>query len=390
MYIFLIRQFPDLDHMAPIICKIAQKGRDRIKLLCQNLDYDIQNNFMVEYLKDEFGIETEYSYEHFHGSAFKRFFSRSMLWIRRKFPGLGLRLFIRLQPFLYDGKWAERLFFHMGASALILDLHKDYKFSTRLLTQAARKLRIPIIAMTHGITMRLSDIERQTSLPMADFKIFPNRHKVEYFKTEEDSDKTIKILGSPRYCDEWEGTYNRMLEKRFSCFDLPDENGKLKVLFFERPKIGFYEDHDSVQVVRGLDFVNAAYKGKPRIRRPYQMIAGSQYPSARLIQWADVVVMSISSIALEVLWQKKILIYMKYLAPDDVCVFDQYGACWTVNSQDELINALKTIHENPSYEPYGQKNIEDLFRDVVYAGDRSRDILKDYSDFILSLNARMK
>ena len=390
MVIFLIRQFPDLDHMAPIICKIAQKGRDRIKLLCQNLDYDIQNNFMVEYLKDEFGIETEYSYEHFHGSAFKRFFSRSILWIRRKFPGLGLRLFIRFQPFLYDGRWAERLFSHMDASALILDLHKDYKFSTRLLTQAARKLRIPIIAMTHGITMRLSDIERQTSLPMADFKIFPNRHKVEYFKTEGDSDKTIKILGSPRYCDEWEGTYNRMLEKRFSCFDLPDENGKLKVLFFERPKIGFYEDHDSVQVVRGLDFVNAAYKGKPRIRRPYQMIAGSQYPSARLIQWADVVVMSISSIALEVLWQKKILIYMKYLAPDDVCVFDQYGACWTVNSQDELINALKTIHENPSYEPYGQKNIEDLFRDVVYAGDRSRDILKDYSDFILSLNARMK
>jgi hypothetical protein len=389
MYIFLIRQFPDLDHMVPIIHKMACDGVKDIKVLCQNMDYDIRNNFIVDYLKDELGIETTYSYEEVDNSTIRGFFSRLLLWIRRTMPNIGLRLFVRSHHMLYDEKWAENLLDGLKASALIFDYHRATKYSTDTLIKAARNKNIPIVLIPHAVPMRLSDLDK-IMLPYADYKVFPNYYTLNFYKTDTDTERTIRILGSSRYCDEWEGTYNRMLEKRFSCFDLPDDNGKLKVLFFERPKIGFYEDHDSVQVVRDLGFVNTAYKGKPRIRVPSQTIAGSQYPSARLIQWADVVVMSISSIALEVLWQKKILIYIKYLAPDDVCVFDQYGACWTVNSQDELINALKTVYENPNYEPYGQENIEDLFRDVVYAGDRSRDILTDYSGFILSLNAGTK
>lgn len=385
MYIFLIRQFPDLDHLAPVICWIGKKGHSNIKLLCQNLDYDIKKDFIVEYLKAEFGIDTEYSYDHIYGSIYRRLLSKLLRWVRRKFPRFGLGLFVRVHGFLYNVEWAERLLEQMRASALILDFQGDYKFSTRILTQAARKRRIPIIAMTHGITMRISDLEKLTSHPMIDYKIFPNRHKVDFFKTEEDSDETIKILGSPRYCDEWERTYNRMLEKRFPCSDLPHGDGKLKVLFFERPRIGFHEDHDSVQAVRALDFVDVVYKGKPRIKTPNQIIVGSEYPSARLIQWADVVVMSISSIALEALWQEKTLIYLKYLAPEDVCVFERYGACWSVNSQDELIDALKMIRENPTYKPYGHQSVVDLFRDVVYAGDRSKDVLKEHGDFLLSL-----
>jgi hypothetical protein len=387
VYIFLIRQFPDLDHLAPVICRIAQERKTKIKLLCQNLDYDIQNDFMVEYLKAEFGVDTEYSYDRFYGPIYKRLVSRLLLWVRRKFPRLGLSLFVRIHPFLYDVRWADGLLADLHASALILDFQEDYKFSTRILTQAARKRQISIIAMTHGITMRLSGLEKLTTHPILDYRIFPNRHKVDFFKAEEDSDKTIKIFGSPRYCDEWERTYNRMLAKRFPCLDLPHENGKLKVLFFERPRIGFSEDHHSVQAVKGLDFVSVFYKGKPRIKVPNQVIVGSEYPSARLIQWADVVVMSISSIALEVLWQKKPLIYMKYLAPDDVCVFEQYGACWSVNSEEELIGALKMIRENPDFKPYDPKCVDDLFRDVVYAGDRSRDVLKGHTDFLLGLGA---
>ena len=75
MLIFLIRQFPDLDHMTPVIYKICQGGKYSVKLLCQNLDYDINNDFLIQYLRDEFGIETEYTYDHFHDSALKRFLS---------------------------------------------------------------------------------------------------------------------------------------------------------------------------------------------------------------------------------------------------------------------------------------------------------------------------
>ena len=386
VYIYLIRQFPDIDHMAPIIYKMAQKGKNHSEILCQNLDYDIQNDFILNKLKEKFGINTRYSYDVFYGSSIKHLFSKLLLSVRNFSPRIGNSLFVRLHPMIYDKKWAENLLTHLKASALILDFHKASKFSTRVLTEAANKNQVPVVLVTHGVTMRLTGLESLKKIPLADYKIFPNGAKVEYYKTSRDSNQTIKILGSPRYCDEWEPIYNGLLKETFSCPDLPDEKGKLKVLFFERLRIGFYGDHDSVREVGKLDFVNVVFKGKVRIKSRYDKILGSKYPSARLIQWADVVVMSISSIALEILWQNKILIYLKYLAPDDVCVFDKYGACWPVNSQSELIDALRTIRENPEHRPYPKENVERLFKDVVYAGDRSRDVLNDYADFLVNLN----
>jgi hypothetical protein len=293
-------------------------------------------------------------------------------------------LFKKLHHHLYDKKWAEYLLTHLKASALILDFQKDSKFSTRVLTEAARQLRVPVIAITHGVTMRVSDIEEKSFLFAADVKICANHHQVEFYKTQNDTENDIKVLGSTRYCDEWERVYNTILSNTFECHDLPNDNEKLKVLFFERPKIGFYGDHDIVQTVGKLDFVNVVHKGKPKIKYASARVAGSSYPSARLVQWADVVVMSTSSIALEVLWQGKPLIYLKYLAPHDLCVFEQYQACWVVNSQSELTDALRQIHFNSAYRPYRQENVDRLLEDAVYAGNKSRDILSDYAELIVN------
>jgi hypothetical protein len=365
---------------------MAQKNSGEIKILCQNLDYDIHDNFLTKFFRDEFGIETEYSYDLYKANKIKRILAISLLWFRRVFPKNGVKLFKRLQHFLYDEKWAECLLAHLHASALILDFHKDSKFSTNVLTKAANKLHVPVIAITHGVTMRVSDIEKKTYLFSADYKVCANQHQVEFFKTESDAENDIKVLGSGRYCDEWERVYNHLLNSTFLCHDLPNKKKKLNVLFFERPKIGFYGDHDIVQAVGKLDFVNVIHKGKPKIKYASPNVAGSLYPSARLIQWADVVVMSTSSIALEVLWQGKTLIYLKYLAPEDLCVFEQYKACWVVNSQSELTDALREIHLNSNYKPYSQENVDRLLEDAVYAGNRARDVLSEYSDLIV--NAR--
>ena len=80
----------------------------------------------------------------------------------------------------------------------------------------------------------------------------------------------------------------------------------------------------------------------------------------------------------------KPLIYLKYLAPHDLCVFEQYQACWVVNSQSELTDALRQIHLNSAYRPYRQENVDRLLEDAVYAGNRSRDILSDYAELIVN------
>ncbi len=385
MHLFFIRRFPDVDHMFPIIYRMAQKGMP-LAVLCQNLDYNIAEDFMLEALKEEFGIEAQYTY-HVDRSVLRRSFSRISMAARRLYPRAGMRVVPKIHRLLYGEKWAESLLARFGVSAIIMDFDWVSNYSTKVITESAKKKGILIVLIAHATPMGFAGLANkdQTVLPAADYKVVPNRMTVDFYKREEDAEQTFKILGSPRYCDEWEGTYNRLLADRFPCADLPDENGKLKVLFFERPRIGFSGSHDVVREVGNLDFVSVVFKERLDKKSPYYKSAGSNYPSARLVQWADVVLMSISSIALEVLWQKKALIYLKYLAPDDACVFDQYGACWAINSRDELFEALRTLHRDPEYRPYSRDSVDALFGDMVYAGDRSRDVVGEHVKLILDV-----
>lgn len=388
MYIFFIRRFPDVDHLFPIIYRLSEKARGSVAILCQNLDYRIQDDFILNFLRKEFGIQTRYSYD-VDPLPFRRIFVRILLHARRIYPRAGVKLFSKIQPMLYGRRFAESLLSKFKASAVVMDFDRVSKYSTGPITEAARNRNLPVVLLTHGVTMRVSGLKKITNLPAADFKIFPNDHKVDFFTDKRDSGK-VKILGSPRYCDEWEHTYNKLLKESYPCPELPEKSGKLNVLFFERPNIGFSGDHRLIGLVEKLDFVNVVVKERLEKKGPYARPMGGDYPSARLVQWADVVIMSISSIALEVLWQEKTLIYAKYLAPDDVCVFDQYRACWAVNSEVELVEALEKIRENPGFRSYAQGDVERLFEDVVYAGDRSRDVLGDHADFLLSLNSPPK
>ena len=109
--------------MFPIIYKTAQRSTDGIVILCQNLDYDIQNDFVLNFLKEEFGIDTKYSY-HIDDSVLRRFLSKFLLSARRIYPKVGIRLFGKLHRLLYGEKWAENLLANVDASALILDFDR--------------------------------------------------------------------------------------------------------------------------------------------------------------------------------------------------------------------------------------------------------------------------
>jgi hypothetical protein len=86
---------------------------------------------------------------------------------------------------------------------------------------------------------------------------------------------------------------------------------KLNVLILGRHTKRFYQDHSTVRLIAGLDFVNVVFKSRPRVvvpRKVYEMVGYNSFPSARLIQWADVVICSISSVILDVLYYDKPLV----------------------------------------------------------------------------------
>jgi hypothetical protein len=66
-------------------------------------------------------------------------------------------------------------------------------------------------------------------------------------------------------------------------------------------------------------------------------------------------------------------------------VYEEHGACWMVDSIDELENALITLKKDSSFKPYSQKSIDNFITEIVYAGEKDKDVLGSYKELILSL-----
>ena len=107
--------------------------------------------------------------------------------------------------------------------------------------------------------------------------------------------------------------------------------------------------------------------------------------SVELIKWADVIMGTTSSILIEPLLLKKTFIYPKYFHENEM-LWEKMNACWTVNNYQELEEAMYKIKSDHNYRAYSQEDVDKFIENVVYNGNRDRDVLGDYKDFIVSSN----
>ena len=109
--------------------------------------------------------------------------------------------------------------------------------------------------------------------------------------------------------------------------------------------------------------------------------------SYNLIAWADVVIVTRSSILLEVLLQKKTFLYPKHFT-GTTGFFENYQACWQVESQDELIDALHKSYETLGYRPYSQKSVDALCEMMVLGHKKGRNVLVDHRKLISDMELK--
>ena len=82
---------------------------------------------------------------------------------------------------------------------------------------------------------------------------------------------------------------------------------------------------------------------------------------------------------------KKTFIYPKYFHENEM-LWEKMNACWTVNNYQELEEAIYKIKSDHNYRAYSQEDVDKFIEYVVYNGNRDRDVLGDYKDFIVSSN----
>ena len=62
MIYFFIRRYNDIDHIVPIIYKTALSRNYKILVLCLNNDIDIDKDFRLKFLKEEFDINAYFGH----------------------------------------------------------------------------------------------------------------------------------------------------------------------------------------------------------------------------------------------------------------------------------------------------------------------------------------
>jgi hypothetical protein len=64
--------------------------------------------------------------------------------------------------------------------------------------------------------------------------------------------------------------------------------------------------------------------------------------------------------------------------------YEAFNACWIINSDEELKDALLSLRNNGNSVPYTKENVDRWLSEIIYGGRDKRDVLNDYEQFIVN------
>jgi hypothetical protein len=204
----------------------------------------------------------------------------------------------------------------------------------------------------------------------------------------------ISVLGSTRYCKEWIQQNKKILPRTLDA----DTNGtnRLRIVFMTtklRYRINIDKLLSTLDLLANFNGIDVKIKPHTRtakesyIYENLQLVNAAETSSVELCEWADVVMVIGSSIILEPLIESKPVLYLKYLH-ENTTIYEEYGACWIIRSEDEVIDALNDLKRNRKKVAYSAESVKHFISGIIYNNHMERDILKDYIDFIVSFKKR--
>jgi len=424
MIVVFCKYYNDLDQIVPVVYELARHGRKDIEMVLLDPVYDLESDFRIDFLRREFGVEVSYYHKDSCVGKLKPFillnliygpvgvaFMRNIVRLARlgghkfqKSVENGVRRFPgKLARKWFGSDYAKCFLSKRNISVII----SDNRPRPLKLYETAKSMGIPIIGLPHGLNSSVDEIsiaKKNVSkgtafnhLVFAGFATQFDNEKQRYIDNATPAQK-VKVLGSTRYCKEWRDVYKTIMPKPL-IGDEARGNRKLRVVFMDHSskyRMVAQEIVRNIKAVLDLDFVDfvlkpstgkMATKLKPDNDHATDELLGicrlaSDEHSYNLIAWADVVIVTHSSIFLEVLLQGKTFLYPKHFT-ELTGFFEEYKACWQVDSQAELIDALRKSYETPGYQPYSQKSVDALCEMMVLGHKKGRDVLADHRKFIL-------
>jgi hypothetical protein len=406
MYLFFVRHFNDIDHIVPVVWEMAMDNY-AVAVYCLNPEYNLKDDYRLNFLR-KLGIDVDYIYKDIYHNLgiFHRFLSFLFLLcfaIKRnsennfgsyfmpvkKMVGkyaqiIGDRIYSFAKGKYYSREWAFNFIKKKGAKVLCFDWVKPKHSVVGVFIAAADLMSIPTLALPHGvfiytnknITIESRPLPTYDKLNQYDDVIVQNELFRKFMIRSGLKGEKISVLGSARYCKEWIQQNKKILPRTLDA----DTNGtdRLRIVFMTT-KLRYRINIDKLLATLDLlaNFNGIDVKIKPHTR------TAKERSSVELCEWADVVVVIGSSIILEPLTESKPVLYLKYLH-ENTTIYEEYGACWIIRSEDELKDALNDLKRNRNKVAYSAESVNHFISDIIYSNQMERNILKDYIDFIVS------
>ena len=420
MYLFFVRHFNDIDHITPIVWKM-NKDDYPVAVYCLNPRYDIHNDYRllflakqgikIDYIHKDFGQKSgrlnEIVYSLFQQSfQFKRPHSSNeekRSSTRSKLLGqlsgiFGTLLFKLARRKFYDHSWAHAILEKTEARALCFDHVMPGLFVVDAFLQAAQEMSIPVLSLPHGIFLytnevtkaKSTDSRRFSKFNRFDYIIVPNRLRKELLTRSGVAKEKIFVLGSARFCNEWLEQNNKIIPRMIDS-NLTNTR-KLKLVFMPskpRCRIDIQRMHNTIEILASFGAIEAVVKPHTRTGREKHVFSNmplanvSHILTPELCEWADVVLVIGTSVITEALMRGKPALYLKYLHANTT-LFEELGACWTIANEAELKEALSSLQVDKTGVPYSEENTAKFVAEIVYGGNKSRDVLSTYEQFIVS------
>ena len=428
--LFLVHKLPDLDHLVPVVTRLATEGRSvqvvSLNPLLNPKDWRIRHLHQLEGVAYDsvYRLGPRTPIEVLTGWLLTRPLFRAPFRNSAPIRGLGTQLIQRLVklliirvrgavgslgrrlvylplikwvvPRVFSDIWAGRILDSVSPLALVVDhMARPGLLVFGPLMRMARSRGITILALPHSLSLfsgRTNAFSRAyKNMKGANFDeiVVPHDRLQDDMIAHGIDPAHIKVLGSARYCHEWIQTLHKIVVREPLRVK---KDGRLKVLYMERGADRHGQLRDSIErtllTVAKLDFVNLAYKPHPRSNRVHltELIGNvtitPEADSVNLVRWADAVIGTVSSVLVEALVQDRTLIYPAFF-DDEKMLFDEFGACWRVENLDELLFALKTLHGGRTERPYGREALMRFEEMAILGGEVDRDVLGNYVDLIL-------
>jgi hypothetical protein len=420
MYLFFVRAFNDIDHMTPVVWKMSM-NKHPVTVYCINPEYDIKKDYRLNFLQ-ELGIKVDYIYNDFNkelglfhrmirflflnGFAVKRQLSSierspssaSQRMLRKVFHKLGTKSYELAKKRFYDMHWACKVIELSCARVLCFDWVRPKQYIADVFLRAAKEMSVPTLGLPHGIFVYTGSIHVVGSTKERTFEkfnsydhiIIQNERCREVIAASGVNKDKMVVLGSARYCEEWLEQNRKILPRTIKS------NGRnarqLRVVFMTTQiRYGIHTE----RMLKSFD-IFSKFTDIEVIIKPHTRAASEAYlyenlslpvawdvSSVELCEWADVVMVIGSSIIVEALSQDKPTLYLKYLH-ENATLYEEYGACWIINDEAELQDALLSLQAGKADLPYAAENVKRFLEEVIY-GDRNRkDVLRDYVEFIVN------